>query len=103
MSIQGERKPHRRLQFFYNGRHVLNGGKIVENHRELILRQPPHCLRGTQDPLDPGCLDTHEHIAICLALTLCQHPEMFQLHHEQRDGSTGLCCTPYRLFEECHE
>lgn len=103
MSIQGEGKPHRRLQFFHDGRHVPDGGEIVENHRKLILRQPRNCLRGTQDALDPGCLDTHEDIAIRVPLTLCHHPEMFQLHYEQRDRSTDFCRTPYRLFEECHE
>ena len=75
------------------------GSEIVENHRELILRQPRDRFRGTQDALDPGCLDTHEDIAIRLALTFRHHPEMFQLYHEQREGSTGVSSAIDRLLE----
>lgn len=77
MSVQRERKPHCRLQFFHNGRHILNGSEIIENHRELILRQPRNRLRGAQDTFNSGCLDTHENVTIRLALTLCHHPEVF--------------------------
>ena len=46
-----------------------------------------------------GSLYAHERITIGLALTLCHHPEMFQLHHEHREGATGFGSTAYRLIE----